>query len=90
LRRATYIELEETNTGLRFFTVYSPWGRPDMALFKFTRGILAGELIPVYNEGRMVRDFTHVDGVESVTRLIPMPLGGEDIGTDSAVETDAP
>jgi UDP-glucuronate 4-epimerase len=59
------------STGLRFFTVYGPWGRPDMALFKFTRGILAGESIPVYNEGRMVRDFTYVDDVvEGVLRVL--------------------
>jgi UDP-glucuronate 4-epimerase len=58
-------------TGLRFFTVYGPWGRPDMALFKFTRGILAGEPIEVYNEGRMVRDFTFVDDVaEGVVRVL--------------------
>jgi UDP-glucuronate 4-epimerase len=58
-------------TGLRFFTVYGPWGRPDMALFKFTRGILAGEPIEVYNEGRMVRDFTYVDDiVEGVIRVL--------------------
>ena len=57
-------------TGLRFFTVYGPWGRPDMALFRFTKGILAGEAIPVYNEGRMVRDFTYVDDiVEGVVRI---------------------
>ncbi|MDQ3280640.1 MAG: NAD-dependent epimerase [Acidobacteriota bacterium] len=56
-------------TGLRFFTVYGPWGRPDMALFRFTRGILADEPIPVYNEGKMVRDFTYVDDiVEGVIR----------------------
>jgi UDP-glucuronate 4-epimerase len=61
-------------TGLRFFTVYGPWGRPDMALFKFTRGILAGEPIPVFNEGRMVRDFTYVDDiVEGVVRTIDRP-----------------
>ena len=61
-------------TGLRFFTVYGPWGRPDMALFKFTRGILAGEPIPVYNEGRMVRDFTYVDDiVEGVVRVLDRP-----------------
>ncbi|MEO7812723.1 MAG: NAD-dependent epimerase [Usitatibacter sp.] len=61
-------------TGLRFFTVYGPWGRPDMALFKFTRGILAGEPIPVFNEGRMVRDFTYVDDiVDAVVRLIDRP-----------------
>jgi UDP-glucuronate 4-epimerase len=57
-------------TGLRFFTVYGPWGRPDMALFKFTKGILAGEPIPVYNEGKMVRDFTYIDDiVEGVVRV---------------------
>ncbi|MCX7141975.1 MAG: NAD-dependent epimerase [Proteobacteria bacterium] len=61
-------------TGLRFFTVYGPWGRPDMALFKFTRGILAGEPIPVYNRGEMVRDFTYVDDtVEGVLRVIDQP-----------------
>ncbi|HEY0156306.1 MAG TPA: NAD-dependent epimerase [Thermoanaerobaculia bacterium] len=59
------------STGLRFFTVYGPWGRPDMALFKFTRGILAGEPIEVYNEGRMVRDFTYIDDVvEGVLRVL--------------------
>jgi UDP-glucuronate 4-epimerase len=59
------------STGLRFFTVYGPWGRPDMALFRFTRGILAGEPIPVYNEGRMIRDFTYVDDiVEGVVRVL--------------------
>jgi UDP-glucuronate 4-epimerase len=56
-------------TGLRFFTVYGPWGRPDMALFKFTRGIVEGKPIDVYNEGKMVRDFTYVDDiVEGVVR----------------------
>ena len=51
------------STGLRFFTVYGPWGRPDMALFKFTKAILAGEPIEVYNNGQMVRDFTYVDDI---------------------------
>ncbi|MFO0905925.1 MAG: NAD-dependent epimerase [Pirellulales bacterium] len=61
-------------TGLRFFTVYGPWGRPDMALFKFTRAILCGEPIDVYNEGRMRRDFTYVDDVvEATLRLLPRP-----------------
>ncbi|TDO16628.1 MULTISPECIES: NAD-dependent epimerase [Halomonas] len=56
-------------TGLRFFTVYGPWGRPDMALFKFTRNILAGEPIPVFNHGQHTRDFTYVDDiVEGVIR----------------------
>ncbi|HXN16568.1 MAG TPA: NAD-dependent epimerase [Usitatibacter sp.] len=62
------------STGLRFFTVYGPWGRPDMALFKFTKAILAGEPIPVFNQGRMVRDFTYVDDiVEGVVRVIDRP-----------------
>jgi len=61
-------------TGLRFFTVYGPWGRPDMALFRFTRAILAGEKLPVFNEGRMVRDFTYVDDiVEGIVRVIDRP-----------------
>ena len=61
-------------TGLRFFTVYGPWGRPDMALFKFTEGILSGRPIPVYNRGEMVRDFTYVDDiVEGVVRIIDQP-----------------
>jgi UDP-glucuronate 4-epimerase len=61
-------------TGLRFFTVYGPWGRPDMALFRFTKGILAGEPIPVYNAGQMIRDFTYVDDiVEGVVRVVDTP-----------------
>jgi len=57
-------------TGLRFFTVYGPWGRPDMALFLFTRAILEGKPIDVYNEGKMQRDFTYVDDiVEGVIRV---------------------
>lgn len=61
-------------TGLRFFTVYGPWGRPDMALFKFTRNILSDEPIPVFNEGRMVRDFTYIDDiVEGVVRVLDTP-----------------
>jgi UDP-glucuronate 4-epimerase len=56
-------------TGLRFFTVYGPWGRPDMAFFQFTKAILAGEPISVYNHGRMRRDFTYIDDiVEGVVR----------------------
>ncbi|MBI4293881.1 MAG: NAD-dependent epimerase [Betaproteobacteria bacterium] len=61
-------------TGLRFFTVYGPWGRPDMALFKFTKGILAGEPIPVFNRGGMTRDFTYIeDIVEGVVRVMDRP-----------------
>lgn len=58
-------------TGLRFFTVYGPWGRPDMALFLFTKAILNGEPIKVFNNGNMMRDFTYIDDiVESIYRLI--------------------
>jgi UDP-glucuronate 4-epimerase len=61
-------------TGLRFFTVYGPWGRPDMALFKFTRAILAGETIPVFNRGRHRRDFTYIDDiVEGLVRVLDRP-----------------
>lgn len=61
-------------TGLRFFTVYGPWGRPDMALFLFTRAMLAGEPIQVFNHGQMVRDFTYIDDIiESLVRLLDKP-----------------
>ncbi|MFO7644570.1 MAG: NAD-dependent epimerase [Desulfosarcina sp.] len=64
-------------TGLRFFTVYGPWGRPDMALFLFTRAILAGKPIDVFNHGKMRRDFTYIDdiveGVVRVMKKIPQP-----------------
>lgn len=61
-------------TGLRFFTVYGPWGRPDMALFMFTKNIIEGTAIDVYNNGQMMRDFTYVDDiVESISRLIDKP-----------------
>jgi UDP-glucuronate 4-epimerase len=69
-------------TGLRFFTVYGPWGRPDMALFIFTKSILAGQPINVHNQGRMERDFTYVDDiVEGVIRVMgspARPAGGDD------------
>lgn len=59
-------------TGLRFFTVYGPFGRPDMALFLFTKAILEGKPIDVYNNGMMKRDFTYVDDiVEAIARLVP-------------------
>ena len=64
-------------TGLRFFTVYGPWGRPDMALFLFTRAMLEGRPIQVFNQGRMRRDFTYVadivEGVRRVIDLVPAP-----------------
>jgi len=80
-------------TGLRFFTVYGPWGRPDMALFLFTRAILEGKPIQVFNHGRMQRDFTYIDdiieGVFRVMKRIPEPDpawdgNSPDPGTSSA------
>lgn len=69
-------------TGLRFFTVYGPWGRPDMALFIFTKAILEGKPIDIYNHGKMKRDFTYVDDiVEGVIRVIDSPAKGV-IATD--------
>ena len=67
-------------TMFRFFTVYGPWGRPDMALFKFTKAILNGDPIDVYNHGRMRRDFTYIDDlVEALSRLIDaVPAGPND------------
>lgn len=60
-------------TGLRFFTVYGPWGRPDMAYFSFTQDILSGKPIKVFNYGKMERDFTYIDDiVEGITRLLPL------------------
>ena len=64
-------------TGLRFFTVYGPWGRPDMALFLFTKAILENKPIQVFNNGNMVRDFTYIDDiVEGVVRVIDNPPAG--------------
>jgi len=80
-------------TGLRFFTVYGPWGRPDMALFLFTKAIMAGEPIQVFNHGQMQRDFTYVDDiVEGVVRVMDQPAAANpewdsadpDPGTSSA------
>ncbi len=72
-------------TGLRFFTVYGPWGRPDMALFLFTKAILAGEPIKVFNYGKMVRDFTYVDDiVEGVIRVIDNPPKGNETWSGKA------
>jgi UDP-glucuronate 4-epimerase len=65
---------EIPTTGLRFFTVYGPWGRPDMALFKFTKAILAGEKIKVFNFGKHLRDFTYIDDiVEGIIRVFDRP-----------------
>ncbi len=65
-------------TALRFFTVYGPWGRPDMAYYKFTEAIMEGRPIDVYNEGDLYRDFTYIDDVvDAISRLIHEPPGGE-------------
>ncbi len=81
-------------TGLRFFTVYGPWGRPDMALFKFTKAILAGQPIDVYNFGEMKRDFTFIDDIaEAIIRLadvIPQPDADWTVETGSPAESSAP
>ncbi|RAZ69633.1 NAD-dependent epimerase [Planococcus maitriensis] len=71
----TYSQLYNIpTTGLRFFTVYGPWGRPDMALFMFTKNIIEGKEINVFNNGEMMRDFTYVDDiVESIRRLVEKP-----------------
>lgn len=69
-------------TGLRFFTVYGPWGRPDMALFLFTDAMLKGEPIKVFNHGKMVRDFTYIDDiVEGIVRVIQHPPQGNQAWT---------
>ena len=71
----TYSHLFEIpTTGLRFFTVYGPWGRPDMALFRFTQAMLEGKPIDVYNRGRLTRDFTYIDDIaEGVVRVLDRP-----------------
>lgn len=75
-------------TGLRFFTVYGPWGRPDMALFKFTKAIIAGEKIPVYNFGKHRRDFTYIDDiVEGIIRVLDRPASPNPTWGD--METDS-
>ena len=71
----TYSHLYDLpTTGLRFFTVYGPWGRPDMALFKFTKSIISGEAIDVFNYGHHLRDFTYIDDiVEGIIRILDRP-----------------
>jgi UDP-glucuronate 4-epimerase len=74
-------------TGLRFFTVYGPWGRPDMAIFKFVDAVLSGRSIELYNSGRLWRDFTYVDDVvEGIVRLLPLPpecVAAEETGSQA-------
>lgn len=81
-------------TGLRFFTVYGPWGRPDMALFKFTRAMIAGEKIDVYNHGQMRRDFTYIDDIaEAILRLqdvIPQADNSWTVESGSPATSSAP
>ncbi|MDN3565679.1 NAD-dependent epimerase/dehydratase family protein [Paeniroseomonas aquatica] len=79
-------------TMFRFFTVYGPWGRPDMAFFKFTDAILRGRPIDIYNHGRMERDFTYVDDlVEAITRLIPcVPVAGQAVAPCDSISPVAP
>ncbi|WP_058913019.1 NAD-dependent epimerase [Entomohabitans teleogrylli] len=81
-------------TGLRFFTVYGPWGRPDMALFKFTRAIIEGKSIDVYNHGQMRRDFTYIgDIAEAIVRLqdvIPQPDANWTVEQGSPATSSAP
>lgn len=91
----TYSHLYQLpTTGLRFFTVYGPWGRPDMALFKFTRAMLAGEAIDVYNQGQMKRDFTYIDDIaEAIVRLqdvIPQKDDNWSVETGSPATSSAP
>lgn len=79
-------------TAFRFFSVYGPWGRPDMALFKFTEATIEGRPIDVYNHGRMERDFTYIDDlVEAITRLIPaVPEMGRPVMEGDSLSPVAP
>ena len=79
-------------TAFRFFTVYGPWGRPDMALFKFTAAALEGGTIDVYNHGRMERDFTYIDDlIEAIMRLVPaIPVAGEPVAECDSLSPVAP
>jgi UDP-glucuronate 4-epimerase len=79
-------------TVFRFFSVYGPWGRPDMALFKFTDAILKGQPIDVYNHGKMERDFTYIDDlIEAIVRLIPKrPVQGEPVFAGDSLSPVAP
>ena len=81
-------------TGLRFFTVYGPWGRPDMALFKFTKAIFEGQTIDIYNHGDMRRDFTYIDdiveGVIRVQNIVPMSNSEWRVETGNAASSSAP
>jgi len=91
----TYSHLYDIpTTGLRFFTVYGPWGRPDMALFKFTKAIIAGDPIDIYNHGDMRRDFTYIDdiveGILRIQDIIPQKNPLWQVESDSASMSSAP
>ena len=91
----TYSHLYDIpTTGLRFFTVYGPWGRPDMALFKFTKAILEGNPIDVYNQGDMRRDFTYIDdiveGIVRIQDIIPTHNNDWTVENNSASNSSAP
>ncbi len=81
-------------TGLRFFTVYGPWGRPDMALFKFTKKIIDGEAIDIYNNGDMQRDFTYIDdiveGIMRIQDVVPEQQEDWTVETGSPADSSAP
>ena len=91
----TYSHLYDLpTTGLRFFTVYGPWGRPDMALFKFTKKIINRESIDVYNHGNMHRDFTYIDdiveGIIQVQNIIPKPNENWKVESGISAQSSAP
>ena len=91
----TYSHLYDVpTTGLRFFTVYGPWGRPDMALFKFTKAIVEGNSIDVYNNGDMRRDFTYIDdiveGIMRIQDVIPNKNPDWQVESGSAAQSSAP
>lgn len=91
----TYSHLYDVpTTGLRFFTVYGPWGRPDMALFKFSKAIIEGKEIDVYNNGDMMRDFTYIDdiveGIIRIQDIIPQKSPDWRVETGSPASSSAP
>ena len=91
----TYSHLYDIpTTGLRFFTVYGPWGRPDMALFKFTKAILEGRPIDIYNNGDLSRDFTYIDdiveGILRIQEVVPSRDSGWSVESGSPGDSSAP
>tara|TARA_B100001093_G_C26717646_1_gene966365 strand:- start:52 stop:1098 length:1047 start_codon:yes stop_codon:yes gene_type:complete len=88
----TYSHLYDiSTTGLRFFTVYGPWGRPDMALFKFVKAAVEGKAIDVFNNGDMARDFTYIDDIIiGIIRVIDKPASGNKLWAGGASSSSAP